>query len=188
MTTAGNARRPGPELTTERLRLRRWCDADRAPFAAVNADPLVMATLGPPLDRAQSDAMIDRIEAHFDERGFSLWCVDVLGSWRSIGFVGLSVPRFDAPFTPCVEIGWRIGSAYWGLGYAPEAARAVLAYAWDVVGLDEVVSFTAATNTKSRRVMDKIGLVRDPDGDFEHPDVPVGDPLRPHVLYRGPRP
>lgn len=189
MTTAGNARLPGPELVTERLRLRRWRDADREPFAAINADPLVMATLGPLMTREQSDAMLDRIEAQFEQRGFGLWCVDITGApGRCAGYVGLAVPRFDAPFMPCVEIGWRIASAYWGLGYAPEAARAVLAFAWDELGLDEIVSFTAASNTKSRRVMDKIGLVRDPDGDFEHPNVPMGDRLRPHVLYRGRRP
>jgi RimJ/RimL family protein N-acetyltransferase len=189
VTTAGNDRPLGPALATERLRLRRWRDADREPFAAMNADPLVMATLGPLLSRDQSDALLDRIEAHFEERGFGLWCVDAVGvPGRCIGFVGLSVPRFEAPFLPAVEIGWRIASAFWGLGYAPEAARAVLAFAWDALGLDEVVSFTAAINSKSRRVMDKVGLVRDPDGDFEHPDVPAGDPLRPHVLYRGRRP
>lgn len=185
----GNARLPGPELVTERLRLRRWRAADREPFAALNADPEVMATLGPLLTRAQSDALIDRIEAGFEARGFGLWCVDVTGMpWRCVGFVGLSVPGFEAPFTPCVEIGWRIASAYWGLGFAPEAARAVLAHAWGPLSLDEVVSFTAASNTKSRRVMEKIGLTYDATADFDHPNVAVGDPLRPHVLYRGRRP
>ena len=137
-----------------------------------------MATIGPVMDRAESDAFMDRIEQRFDEHGFGLWCVELDG--ESIGFTGLSVPWFRDG----VEVGWRIRSACWGHGYAPEAARAVLAVAFDDVGLDEVISFTAAINAKSRRVMEKIGLTRDPDADFEHPSVPEGSPLRPHVLYR----
>ena len=166
------------ELRTERLLLRRWRDGDRDAFFAMNSDPDVMATIGPVMDRHQSDAMLDRIEAGFDARGFGLWCVDLDG--EAIGFTGLSQPWFRDG----VEIGWRMRSAFWGRGYAPEAARAALAFAFDDVGLAEVISFTAVTNAKSRRVMEKIGLVRDPGGDFEHPSVPVGSPLRPHVLYR----
>ena len=168
----------GPELRTERLTLRRWRDDDRAAFHALNSDPAVMATIAPVMDRFQSDAFLDRIEAGFDERGFGLWCVDLDG--EPLGFTGLSVPWFRDG----VEVGWRIRSAYWGRGYAPEAARRVLAFAFDELGLDEVISFTAVINAKSRRVMEKIGLERDADGDFEHPSVPEGDPLRPHVLYR----
>lgn len=180
---------PGPELRTDRLLLRRWRDEDRPLIAAVNADPLVMATLGPPMTRAESDAAIDRTEAFFEQHGYGLWAVELVAEPGScLGFVGLSVPRFEAAFLPGVEVGWRIASERWGHGYAPEGARAALAFAWDVLGLDEVVSFTAVINTKSRRVMDKVGLVRDPDGDFEHPNVPAGDPLRPHVLYRVRRP
>lgn len=186
---AGNGPLPGPELRTERLRLRRWRRADLAPMATMHADPEVMAMLGPPMSRAQSDAMIERVEAHFDEHGFGFWCVEAVGTpWPCVGLVGLAVARFDAPFTPCVEIGWRIARPAWGLGYAPEAARAALAFAWETLGLDEVVSFTAEINERSRRVMDKIGLVRDPGGDFAHPRLVEGDPLRPHVLYRGRRP
>jgi ribosomal-protein-alanine N-acetyltransferase len=165
-------------IRTERLVLRRWIDADRPAFFDLNSDPVVMATIGPVMDRAQSDSMMDRIEAGFDVHGFGLWCVDLDGT--SIGFTGLSVPWFREG----VEVGWRIRSAWWGHGYAPEAATAALAVAFDELGLDEVISFTAATNTNSRRVMEKIGLTRDPAGDFDHPSVPEASPLRAHVLYR----
>jgi ribosomal-protein-alanine N-acetyltransferase len=130
------------------------------------------------MDRAQSDSLMDRIEAGFDVHGFGLWCVELDGV--SIGFTGLSVPWFRDG----VEVGWRIRSAWWGHGYAPEAARAALAVAFDEIGLDEVISFTAATNLNSQRVMQKIGMIRDPSGDFDHPSVAAGNPLRAHVLYR----
>lgn len=169
---------------TPRLVLRRWTDADREPFAAINRDPKVMATLGPPLSRVQSDAFVDRIEACFDERGWGLWCVERTAEPGCIGYVGLSPVPDGLPFAPAVEIGWRLASAHWGLGYATEAARVVLADAFGPLGLDEVVSMTAVVNTRSRAVMERIGLVRDETGDFEHPKVPVGDRLRPHVLYR----
>ena len=165
-------------IRTERLVLRRWTDADRPAFFDLNSDPVVMATIGPVMDQAQSDSMMDRIEAGFDVHGFGLWCVDLDGT--SIGFTGLSVPWFREG----VEVGWRIRSAWWGHNYAPEAARAALAVAFDELGLDEVISFTAATNANSRRVMEKIGLTRDPAGDFDHPAVPEASPLRAHVLYR----
>jgi RimJ/RimL family protein N-acetyltransferase len=166
------------ELRTQRLLLRRWHDSDRAAFHALNADPVVMATIGPVMSRAESDAFLDRIRQRFDDHGFGLWCVDLHG--EPIGFTGLAVPWFREG----VEVGWRIRSPYWGNGYAPEAAAACLSVAFDVLALDEVISFTAATNTNSQRVMQKLGLVRDAGGDFEHPSVPLGSPLRPHVLYR----
>jgi RimJ/RimL family protein N-acetyltransferase len=165
-------------LHTERLVLRRWRDDDRDAFCALNSDPDVMATIGPVMDRTHADAFLDRIETGFDERGFGLWCVDLGG--ESIGFTGLSVPWFRDG----VEIGWRIRSAFWGHGYAPEAARAVLRVAFEELDLDEVISFTAVTNHRSQRVMEKIGLTRDTAGDFDHPSVPEGNPLRRHVLYR----
>jgi RimJ/RimL family protein N-acetyltransferase len=165
-------------MRTERLVLRRWTDADRPAFFDLNSDPVVMATIGPVMDRAQSDGLMDRIEAGFDAHGFGLWCVELDGT--SIGFTGLSVPWFRDG----IEIGWRIRSAWWGRGYAPEAARAVLAVAFDDLVLEEVLSFTAVSNDNSRRVMAKIGMTRDPAGDFDHPSVPVGGPLRAHVLYR----
>jgi RimJ/RimL family protein N-acetyltransferase len=165
------------ELHTERLVLRRWTDADRPGFHALNADPQVMATIGPVMSRAESDAFMNRIEQRFDEHGFGLWCVELDGD--PIGFTGLAVPWFRDG----VEVGWRIRSAYWGHGYAPEAGRECLRVAFDELGLDEVISFTAATNLNSQRVMSKLGLTRDPDRDFEHPSIPVGNPLRQHVLF-----
>ncbi len=183
MSTGGGPRRE-PVIETERLVLRRWEDADRAPFAAINADPEVMRHLGPLLDRAQSDALIDRIEAGFDDVGFGLWAVEVCDEPDIVGFVGLSRPRFEAPFTPCVEVGWRLARSAWGRGYATEAARAALRHGFEVVGLDEIVSFTTVANERSKAVMRRLGMTRDLADDFEHPNVAVGDPLRPHVLYR----
>lgn len=166
------------ELRTERLLLRGWREADRDAFHAMNADPAVMETIGPVMSRAQSDAFMNRILGHFDEHGFGVWCVEYDG--EAVGYTGFMVPWFRDG----VEIGWRIRSANWGLGIAPEAARECLRHGFDELGFHEIISFTAATNDKSRRVMDKIGLVRDPRGDFEHPAVPPGNSLRPHVLYR----
>lgn len=172
------------KLTTERLILRRWTAADRAPFAAMNADPAVMATLGALMTGEQSDAFVDRIEACFEEKGWGLWCVEVVGGPSCIGYVGLwPIPNEVVPDAPA-EIGWRIASAEWGKGYAPEAARTVLADAFGRLGMTAICSITAVTNIKSRRVMDKIGLHHDPTADFEHSRVPVGSLLRPHVLYR----
>jgi ribosomal-protein-alanine N-acetyltransferase len=165
-----------PELRTERLLLRGWTDADRPAYAAINADPLVMATIGPVMTREQSDAHVDTMIAHWDLHGFGLWCVDLGG--ECIGFTGLATPGF----MPAVEVGWRLASASWGNGYAPEAARAAVAFGFDVVGLDEIVSFTWVGNTKSRRVMEKIGMTRDVDADFVHPRA-IAE-LNPHVLYR----
>jgi len=165
-------------LRTGRLTLRRWTDADRAAFHALNCDLEVMATIGPLMDRTTSDAFLDFIEAHFDRHGYGLFCVDLDG--ESIGFTGLLHPGWRDG----VEIGWRIRSDHWGNGYAPEAARAVLDLAFGQLGLDELISFTARTNTKSRRVMEKIGLLHAPDDDFEHPNLPANSPLRPHVFYR----
>ena len=136
------------------------------------------------LSREESDAAAARIRAERAERGFGLWAVEAPGVAPFVGFTGLSVPRFEAHFTPCVEIGWRLARAHWGRGYAPEAAGLALAFGFERLGLREVVSFTAAGNTKSRRVMEKLGMTRDPADDFEHPNLPPGHPLRRHVLYR----
>lgn len=174
---------PG-EIRTERLHLRRWTDADRGPFAAMNADPRVMEHFPAVLSREESDALAARIEAHFERHGYGLWAVGIEGVAPFAGFIGLSVPRFEAHFTPCVEVGWRLASEHWGRGYATEGARAAVAFGFGVLGLDEVVSFTAAGNLRSRRVMEKIGMVRDPGGDFDHPALPAGHRLSRHVLYR----
>lgn len=176
------------ELRTERLLLRAWRESDRDPFAALNADPVVMEHFPAPLSRAESDALVDRIKAAFDEQGWGLWAVEVPGEADFIGFIGLAIPRFEAPFTPCVEVGWRLARSAWGRGYAPEGATEALRFAFDEMGLDEVLSFTSVGNTKSRRVMEKIGLTHDPTADFDHPNVPPGHRIRRHVLYRGRRP
>lgn len=171
-------------ITTARLELRRWRDDDRAPFAAINADPVVMEHFPHPLDRTASDATIDRLEAHFAAHSFGLWATARRDTGELIGFVGLSRPGFDAPFTPCVEIGWRLARAAWGHGFATEAALAARDYAFSALALAELVSFTVPANTRSRRVMERIGMTRDPLGDFDHPWIAEGHPLRRHVLYR----
>ena len=175
---------PASGLRTERLVLRAWCDDDLAPFAALNADPAVMEFFPTTLTRAASAAAAGRIRAEIAERGFGLWAVEVPGMAPFIGFTGLSMPRFEAHFTPCVEIGWRIARAHWGRGYAPEAARAALADGFGRLGLAEIVAFTATGNERSRRVMEKLGMRHDPADDFDHPNLPPGHPLRRHVLYR----
>jgi len=171
------------ELHTERLRLRRWLPDDREPFAALNRDPAVVEFLPGPMSRADSDAMVERIEAHFDRHDFGVWAVEVTSVASFIGYVGLAIPRFEAAFTPCVEIGWRLASAHWGRGYATEAARAALEYGFDQVGLREIVSFTVPQNLPSRRVMTRIGMRHDRARDFDHPAFAPGHRLRRHVLY-----
>ena len=173
-----------PALRTERLVLREWRDDDLAPFAALNADPAVMEYLPGTLSRAESDAFAARIRADLAERGFGLWALEAPGVAPFVGFTGLAVPRFTAHFTPCIEIGWRIASEHWGRGYAPEAARAALAFGFEHLGLTAIVSFTAVGNAKSRRVMEKIGMAHDRADDFDHPNLAPDHRLRRHVLYR----
>ena len=170
-------------LRTARLRLRRWTPADLDPFAALNADPEVMRYFPAVRSREESAAGMARAEASFAAHGFGFWVMDLPGAGL-IGVCGLMVPGFDAPFMPCVEIGWRMARAHWGRGYATEAARATLADGFGRVGLAEVVAFTAVENLPSRRVMERVRMVRDLDGDFQHPGVPEGKPMRQHVLYR----
>jgi ribosomal-protein-alanine N-acetyltransferase len=171
-------------LTTSRLVLRPWRASDRAPFAALNADPRVMRYLGPPLARAASDALADRIEAHFAEHGFGMWAVEVRGVAEFVGFVGLGVVHFEAHFTPCTEVAWRLASAHQGRGYAMEAARAALRFGFAHLALAELVSFTTRENSASRALMERLGMQHNPRDDFEHPALAPGNPLRPHVLYR----
>lgn len=173
-----------PELRTDRLVLRRWRESDRGPFAELNADPAVMEHFPAPLTPAESDAMIDRLDAAIEERGFGFWALETAGTGEFVGFTGLSVPRFEAHFTPAVEIGWRLARSAWGRGYASEAARRALRFAFDDLGLAEVVSFTATANVRSQAVMERIGMTRDASGDFDHPLVPDGHRLKRHVLYR----
>jgi RimJ/RimL family protein N-acetyltransferase len=175
---------PSSSLTTDRLILRRWQASDRIPFAGLNRDPQVMEHFPNRLTRMQSDLFIDRVEAHFEQHGFGLWAAELRGSRTFIGFIGLSVPHFEAPFMPCVEIGWRLGAAHWGKGLATEGARAVVCYAFEFLKLPSIVSFTVPANTRSRRVMEKLGMTHDPEDDFDHPKLIEGHPLRRHVLYR----
>jgi RimJ/RimL family protein N-acetyltransferase len=172
------------ELHTQRLLLRRWRPEDRAPFAAMNADPRVMEHFPSLLSREQSDASVDRIEKHFQDHGWGLWAVEAPGVATFAGFIGLNIPPYETHFTPCVEIGWRLAAEYWGRGYATEGARAALALGFAELGLAEIVSYTVPGNQRSRRVMEKIGMTHDPGDDFDHPRVPAGHPLRRHVLYR----
>jgi ribosomal-protein-alanine N-acetyltransferase len=165
-------------IRTERLLLRRWREEDRAPFAALNADPVVMEHFPAPLTREESDALVDRVEAGFQEHGFGLWAVEADGVL--VGFTGLSVPAF-AP--GLVEVGWRLARSAWGHGYAVEAARAAIAHG-RLLGVGDLVSFTAVGNARSRRVMERLGMTHDPADDFDHPALPEGHRLRRHVLFR----
>ena len=179
----------GFQLTTARLRLRDWRDADLEPFAALNGDPRVMAFFPSVLSRAESDAAAARIRGRIALRGFGLWPVELRdpsdgpGS-EFIGIVGLSVPDMVLPFVPCVEVGWRLLPAFWGWGFATEAARAAMTFGFTQAGLTEIVSFTAALNLPSQRVMQRLGMRRTTTDDFLHPAIPVGHPLQRHVLYR----
>jgi RimJ/RimL family protein N-acetyltransferase len=169
-------------IRTERLVLREWREADRDDWAAMNADPEVMEFFPATLDRAQADAAFDRISTALAARGWGLWAVEHEG--RFLGFTGLSPVGFDAHFTPATEIGWRLTRHAWGHGFATEAARAAMRFAFDALALDELVSFTSTANTRSRAVMERIGMTHDPADDFDNPNVAIGNPLRPHVLYR----
>jgi RimJ/RimL family protein N-acetyltransferase len=172
------------ELSTARLLLRRWRETDRAPFAALNADPLVMKYFSNCLTRAESDDLFAKIEAGFETRGYGLWALEVRATSEFVGFTGLTVPSFSAHFTPAVEVGWSLARSAWGQGYATEAGLASVAFGFRDAGLDEIVSFTSAANVRSRTVMDRIGMAHDPADDFDPPELDELDHLRPHVLYR----
>jgi RimJ/RimL family protein N-acetyltransferase len=176
------------EIETERLLLRGWQNRDREPFARMNADPRVMEFFPALLTRAETDAMVARMEGHFRAHGLGLYAVELRQGHEFVGFAGLSVPTFQANFTPSVEIGWRLAAEHWGRGLATEAARAVVRRAFDTLDLDALVSFTTPANVRSRRVMEKIGMTHDPADDFDHPGLPAGHPWRRHVLYRLRRP
>jgi 3-dehydroquinate dehydratase / shikimate dehydrogenase len=166
------------------LLLRQWTPDDREPFARLNADPRVMEYFAARLSKAESDASADAIQNHIEQHGWGLWALDVPGVAPFAGFVGLSRPRFDAHFTPCVEVGWRLAPEFWGCGYATEGALAVLRFGFDVLRLDEIVSFTTERNLRSRRVMERLGMTHDPNDDFDHPGLASDHELRRHVLYR----
>jgi len=171
-------------MDTDRLIMRRWRESDREPFAAMNADPEVMEHFPSPLNRAESDALVDRIEWGFGERGYGLWALEVRETGAFIGFAGLILQTFEAPFTPAVEVGWRLARHAWGHGYATEAGARALEHGFTEAGLEEIVSMTAVGNVRSRAVMERLGMTRDPADDFAHSRLPEAHPLRPHVLYR----
>jgi RimJ/RimL family protein N-acetyltransferase len=175
-------------IQTERLLLRRWKEDDREPFYRMNSDPRVMEFMPACLSHAESDMFFERINEHFREHGFGLYAAELHEDRAFIGYVGLAVPTFEASFTPCVEIGWRLSADHWGRGLATEGALAVVNYAFGELGLDEIVSFTVPENVRSRRVMEKIGMTHNASEDFDHPNLPEGHPLRRHVLYRLRRP
>ena len=172
------------ELSTSRLLLRQWRESDLEPFASLNADPQVMEFMPARLSRVESDVLARGAEAEIARQGFGFWAAELRESGEFIGFVGLRAVTFEAHFTPCVEIGWRLARASWGRGLATEAARGCLRFAFDTLAFPEVVSFTVPANRRSRAVMERLGMRRAPSDDFEHPRLPEGHPLRPHVLYR----
>ncbi|QDD64228.1 N-acetyltransferase [Herbaspirillum seropedicae] len=178
---------PAPEsplLRGPRVLLRRWRASDRAPMAAINADAQVMQHFPAPLSRQESDALVDRIEAHFAQHGFGAWALEIPGVTEFAGLVGLMRVAFAAPFTPAVEIGWRLTPACWGQGYASEAARCALRYGFETLELAQIVSFTVPENQRSLAVMQRLGMQCDVREDFLHPRLPPGHRLRLHRLYR----
>jgi len=169
-------------LRTSRLLLRRWRDEDVAAFADMSADPAVMEYLLPLSDRGLSpEAWVARARAHWDEHGFGQWVVELPGESRFIGVVGLGVVSYEAPFTPAVEVAWRLARSYWGHRYTTEDARAALDYGFGQLGLREIVAVTVPANQRSRRVMERLGMTRIPEDDFDHPRLAEGS-LRRHVL------
>jgi RimJ/RimL family protein N-acetyltransferase len=173
-----------PRLQTERLLLREWRTSDLEPFAALNADPAVMEHFVAPLSREASDGLVARVRAGWAANGYGLWAVERTTDGRFLGFTGLALHTFDAPFTPAVEIGWRFAAEAWGHGYATEAATAAVRFGFETVRLDEILSWTTVANQPSRRVMKRLGMTRSPADDFDHPSIPMGHPIRRHVLYR----
>lgn len=175
---------PSTAIRTKRLILRQWCDEDLEPFARLNADAKVMEFFPSTLSRKESDDLSKIISNKLKRQSWGLWAVNVPHIANFIGFIGLTEPSFKAHFTPAVEIGWRLAFEHWGKGYATEGAKAVLEYGFQKLMLNQIVSFTATQNTRSQRIMEKIGMHHNPKDDFDHPKLPKGHPLRRHVLYR----
>lgn len=173
-----------PNPSSDRLILRPWQEEDLAPFARMNADPIVMEYFPCCLSQQESDELAKRIQNHFKKYGFGFWAVEIPKVTKFAGFIGLSIPAFEAHFTPCVEIGWRLKKEYWGQGYATEGAKVSLEFGFKQLHLKEIVSLTAIQNLRSRRVMEKIGMIHQPQDDFQHPLLPKSHPLSDHVLYR----
>jgi len=162
--------------------LRQWRDSDLEPYAAMNSHPEVMRYFPSLLSREQSEASLVGQRALIEQRGWGLWALDVDGTF--VGFAGLAIPGFEAPFMPCVEVGWRLRREYWGRGIAYRGALQALKYGFSILKLPQILSFTAAGNSRSRRLMERLGFVRDAASDFDHPSLPEGHELRRHVLYR----
>ncbi len=175
---------PAPFLTTKRLLLRPWKGSDREPFQQMNQDPQVMEFFPALLSHEQSDTLMKNIQRELIEKPYGFWAVELKNQIPFMGFVGLHEPTFEAAFTPCIEIGWRLSSQHWGKGYAYEAAQKILDYAFNDLGLEEIVSFTAKINKRSIKLMKKLGMQTNPNEDFDHPKVKEGNPLKRHVLYR----
>lgn len=171
------------EFQTDRLKLRQWKESDLPIFASMNADPQVMKYYPSVLNEEESHNIAHKFEALIREKGWGFWAVEKLEDERFIGFVGLNEPTYDLPVTPCVEIGWRLGKEHWGKGYATEAAKSCLDFAFNKLNLTEVYSFTSVTNKKSAAVMERIGMMNT-NNNFEHPLIPENHPLREHCLYK----
>lgn len=171
---------------SDRLGFRRWLDRDTEPYVDMCSDRVVMEYFPETHSRERSLAFIQKVGEYFDEHGFGLWAVEEKQSLQFAGFIGFSKVVFESFFTPCIEIGWRLRKEFWGQGYATEGAKACLAYGFSALGFDAIHSFTALSNKRSERVMQKIGMKH--IGTFDHPNVADGHVLRPHVLYRIERP
>lgn len=173
-----------PAIETARLKLRRWSAEDLEPFASINADPEVMEHFPVPLSAAATAALIERNESSFEREGYGLWAAELRGEGVLIGMVGLMTVPAELPFAPAIEIGWRLGREFWGRGLAREAAVATIEFAFAQLALEEVLAYTAERNLRSRRLMERLEMSRDPEEDFSHPGLGASDPLAPHVLYR----
>lgn len=173
-----------PVVRTQRLILRPWDEKDLAPFAEMNADLKVMEFYPSILSREESDLLAEKIEKEFAERGYGFWAVEVPGVASFIGYIGLNYWNLEMKFAPCIDVGWRLSSSFWGKGYATEGAKASLEFGFEVLGLSEIVSMATIHNIRSHRVMERLGMKSDPAENFAHPKLPVEHPLSMRVLYR----
>lgn len=171
------------ELETDRIKLRQWTRQDLPAFAELNADPAVMKYFPSVLTEELSNSLAEKCQSLIAERGWGFWAAELKSSGEFMGFIGLHTPKASLPFAPCVEVGWRLARRYWGCGYASEAARRALSFAFETLDLPEVVAFTAVRNARSRAVMERIGMVNALQN-FDHPDVPISSSLCTHVLYK----
>jgi len=173
-----------PTLKTERLILRPWEERDLKPFSHINCDPQVMEFYPHLLNYDESAALMHKMIADFSLRGYGFWAVEKQISSTFIGYIGLNYWDLQMPFSPCIDIGWRLSSKEWGHGYAIEGATAALDFGFQIIQLEEIVAMATSGNIRSHRVMQKLGMKSDPQENFEHPKVPKGDPLSLRLLYR----